>query len=48
MNVNITTDDPDAIDPAEIAKILEDADYFVATVNVNGNERQWKKFKERI
>lgn len=41
MNIDIATSDPDAIDPAEIAKVLENADYFVATVNVNDGERQW-------
>ena len=43
MNIDISTSSPDAVDPAEVAKVLTDAGYIVLSVDVNEGERGWVK-----
>lgn len=45
MDVEIYTSDPDAVDPAEVARALEVAGYFVSSVTVNEGERTWEMGK---
>jgi len=42
MDVMIYTSDPDAVDPAEVAQLLSNGGFFVASVNVNDGERRWE------
>lgn len=41
MHVEISTSDPDHVDPAEIAAAIEAAGYFVLEVSVNEGQRAW-------
>lgn len=41
MNVHIYTSDPDAVDPARIAEVLEADNFFVLGVEINDGERSW-------
>jgi hypothetical protein len=42
MDVMIYTSDPDAVDPVQIALVLSNANYFVASVNINDGVRKWE------
>lgn len=42
MNIEISTSDPDNVDPAVIAAAVEQAGLFVLEVVVNEGERTWR------
>jgi hypothetical protein len=42
MDVMIYTSDPDHVDPDIVRLALEQAGFFVASVNVNDGERKWE------
>lgn len=42
MEIQIATSDPTAVDPQEIAELLERAGFFVMSINVNEGERYWE------
>lgn len=42
MNIEISTSDPDAVDPEEIGRLIERRGYYVATVSVNEGQRLWE------
>lgn len=42
MEVEIWTSDADAVDPAEVARLLEKhGNFYVHSVTINDNERTW-------
>src|SRR3954463_5179378 len=41
MDISIHTSDPDNVDPAAVKNALEEANFFVLSVNVNDGERVW-------
>lgn len=42
MEIEISTSDPDAVDPREVAETLQAAGWFVLSVSVNEGERYWE------
>jgi hypothetical protein len=42
MDIEISTSDPDSVDPEEIAAAIEGAGYFVLRISVNEGERTWE------
>lgn len=42
MDVDIRTSDPDKVDPEEVAQLLSNGGFFVASVTINGGERKWE------
>ena len=43
MDVEISTSSPEAVDPAVVAFTLQQAGFFVLSVDVNEGERTWKE-----
>lgn len=41
MDVEISTSDPDNVDPVRVKDALEAANFFVLSVSVNEGERVW-------
>lgn len=42
MNVEISTSDPEAVDPKKVAEILSQA-FYVNSVSINEGERYWEE-----
>lgn len=42
MDIEISTSDPDSVDPEDIAMTLRAKGYFVLSVSINEGERTWK------
>ena len=43
MDIEISTSDPDTVDPGDIAAAIERAGYFVLSVSVNEGARYWSQ-----
>ena len=42
MEIEISTSDPEAVDPKEIAHLIELGGFYVASVSINDGERRWE------
>jgi hypothetical protein len=43
MDVEISTSDPDKVDPGRVAGWLKSAGYYVNSVSINEGERYWEE-----
>ena len=43
MDVEISTSSPEAVNPAAVALALQQAGFFVLSVDINEGERTWKE-----